>query len=344
MSKQILIIKFGAIGDVLRTTPILAALKIKYPASRITWLTDHDSYEVLGDNDLIDTLVGYTPAVIDRLKQRRLDLSICLDKEAEALSAMMLIPAKEKKGLGLNEGGALIALDQQSDYAVKLGMDDDLKFRQNQKSYQQISFEQAGLRFNQEPYFLKLSQQDRNYAQKVFDDLDLNTKDRRHPIVGIHTGSGHRFAGKKLPIDSYVGLSEKLTRDAGYRVALLGGKQEQERNKIIEQRVSTRVVNSGGGHTIKQYAALAEHCDLIISGDTLAMHVAIAMKRPVLVFFASTCGAEIELYGRGEKLISTIDCSPCYLKQCPIDEQCMKDFSVDLIYQRAVALLSLKSR
>ena len=77
-----------------------------------------------------------------------------------------------------------------------------------------------------------------------------------------------------------------------------------------------------------------------VTGDTTAMHIAIAVKTPVLAYFASTCAQEIELYGRGKKVVSGIACTPCYKKICPIDEQCMKDMKDEPLFREAKSLLA----
>lgn len=57
---------------------------------------------------------------------------------------------------------------------------------------------------------------------------------------------------------------------------------------------------------------LIHQCHLIVTGDTLALHLAIALKKLVVTFFGSTCHQEIDLYGRGQKLIADVHCVPCY--------------------------------
>ena len=244
----------------------------------------------------------------------------------------MTIPAERKAGFGKDAFGNLIPLDKRSEYAVRLGIDDELKFRKNQKTYQEISFEQVGLVFEKEEYFFEVSDADRAYARQVYDDLGMVSAPDL-AVIGLNTGSGPRFAGKKLLLPAYSEIAERLTKE-GRRVVLLGGPQEKERNEIIEKSISGKIYNPGCHHTIKQFAAIMGHCDLVMTGDTLAMHIAIAMKKEVVVFFASTCAAEIELYGRGTKLVSELECAPCYLRLCPIDEKCMKIFPVDRILEQ----------
>ncbi len=336
---EILIIKLGAMGDVLRTTPLLTALKSKYAGCRITWLVDQKSIEALEGNPLIDRLLGLTAKNLAELEKQNFDLAVNLDKDKEALDAMGLAHARKKAGFGRSPGELLSALDAKSDYAYRLGIDDDLKFRKNRKTYQEISFEQLGLVFKGEEYIFPLDDPSIAYARNHLKGLGVNLDGKHRPIVGLNTGSGRRFAGKKLPIESYVDLAKKFYNQMKNPVLLLGGDDEAQRNKEIEKRAGHAAIHAGS-HPIKRFAAIVRECDVVISGDTIAMHVAIAMKVPVVAFFASTCAAEIELYGRGKKVVSAISCAPCYLKDCPIDEQCMKDMKPDRLFETAQEVLS----
>ena len=82
---KILIVKLGALGDVLRTTPLLTELRRRYPDSEITWLVDTQCREVLEHNPLIDHLVSYSEDSVLDLKRHAFDLAVNLDKEAEAV-------------------------------------------------------------------------------------------------------------------------------------------------------------------------------------------------------------------------------------------------------------------
>jgi len=336
---EILIIKLGAMGDVLRTTPLLTALKNKYAGCRITWLVDQRSIEVLQGNPLIDRLLGLTAQNLAELEKQNFELAVNLDKDKEALDAMARVRAQKKAGFGKSPGEILRALDAKSDYAYRLGIDDDLKFRVNRKTYQEISFEQLGLAFKGEEYIFPLDEPSIAYARNHLKALGVNFDDKHRPIVGLNTGSGHRFAGKKLSIESYVDLAQKFYNQMKNPVLLFGGEDEILGNREIEKRAGRAVINTGS-HPIKRFAAIVRECDVVISGDTIAMHVAIAMKVPVVAFFASTCAAEIELYGRGKKVVSEISCAPCYLKDCPIDEQCMKDMKPDRLFEMAKEVLN----
>jgi ADP-heptose:LPS heptosyltransferase len=335
---KILIVKLGAMGDVLRTTPLLKAFKKQYPKSEITWVVDAISAPVLDNNPLIHRVVIYGSPEIKVALSQTFDLAVNLDKENEALDTMEACLAGTKKGFGWDKDKKQVAaLTPSSEYAVRLGIDDELKFKTNQKTYQEISFEQLDLEFAGEEYQLNLAPEHESYAKEHLSRLGLLT-DSSTGIVGLNTGSGHRFAGKKLPKEHILRLAQILTERLKTRVVLLGGPEEAELNKAIEKEIKGFGVNLGTHHSILQFAALVSNCGLVITGDTIAMHIAIATKVPALVYFGSTCAKEIELYGRGQKMVSDIDCAPCYKRDCPIHEKCMSDMSLERIAEGAEAL------
>ena len=63
---------------------------------------------------------------------------------------------------------------------------------------------------------------------------------------------------------------------------------------------------------MRHFAALLGHCDVVVTGDTLAMHLALALGRRTVVLFGPTSAAEIELYGLGEKVVPDMACLSCY--------------------------------
>ena len=327
-------------GDVLRTTPLLTALKKKCPKSSITWLVDSSCAAILQDNPIINHLVSYSAKNLRHLQNERFDWAVNLDKDQEALEAIEAISADKKMGFGRSIEGKVCALDPLSDYALRLGIDDDLKFLKNKKTYQEISFEQMGIKFNGEEYLFCIDKKEARAAEAHLKKLGVDLKNKNRVIVGINTGAGSRFAGKKLPVATLVQLADKFYNELHATVFLLGGKDESERNRRIEEMSASPVVNTGS-HSIQRFAAIVRACDVVVSGDTTAMHIAIAVKVPVVAYFASTCAQEIEMYGRGRKIVSEISCAPCYKKICPIDEQCMKDMSVDRIFEETRALLAL---
>ncbi len=336
---KILIIKLGALGDVLRTTPLLAALRAQDPSAQIAWLVNEEHQVVLRHNPLIAELLPYNESSLKRITTSRYDHVINLDKEPEALHAAQLAKAPKKSGFVRDEKGQLGPADELSDYAYRLGIDDELKFRLNQKTYQEICFEQVGLSFNQEEYLFSVQPLDRQVARAALSAQGFGMPRTAGPVVGLNTGSGWRFAGKKLSTDLYLSLIERLYEELDATVLLLGGEDEKERNKWLARNAKAPIINAGS-HPIGVFAGMVEKCQLVITGDTTAMHIAIAVRTPVLVHFGATCASEIELYGRGRKLVSDMPCGPCYKKVCPLGEPCMASWTAEQICQQAKDVLA----
>jgi len=329
VKENILIIKFAALGDVLRTTPLLYGLKEKYPKSKITWLTQKDSSEILINNPLIDEILAFNSQTFAQLSVRSFDVLVNLDKDKTASAMASLVRSKVKKGFGLSENGSITALDKDSDYALQLGLDDELKFRGNKKTYQEIVFEQAGLKYKGQEYILELTPEEFLYGLNVCEVLGVKEDTIK---VGINTGAGNVFCGKKLPADKLMELIKKLSKLENVEVLLLGGPDEAEISDYIKSKCRAQVIDTGCNHTIRNFASIINYCNAVLAPDTVALHIAIAMKKPVVAIFGSTSSSEIELYGRGEKIASDLKCSPCYKNKCEINEECMQKLSIDKIY------------
>ena len=335
MGKRILILKHAAMGDVLRTTPILYALKRQYPHSFITWMTDPASADLLKYNTMIDRLYIYGTPDLIRVSSESFDLILSLDKEPRTAALAMKIDAKDKRGIGLSPEGNVYPLNSEADHYFKLGLSNELKFFENKRSYQDLVCEAVGLSYQQDPYILNIPDAPRQRAGKILEGIGVSENDR---VIGLNTGAGGVFANKNWTTDHYVELINRLTGESNLKIILLGGEREKELNESLQSR-SMRKIYNPGSQGLLDFCGLIERCHLIITGDTLGMHLAIGLKVKLLVLFGPTCAQEIDLYGLGEKIVSTIPCAPCYKQVCPETITCMDLISVDSVYKTMFSLL-----
>ncbi len=321
--QKILIIKCRAQGDVLRTTPLLPALKRKYPVSFISWLVDQESSDLLLCNPYIDRLhpLNLESALV--LSVEKFDGLISLDKEPGLTALAEKVSAARKFGFGMNESGNLRIFNPAAEYAFRLGVDDALKFGRNQKTYQEIIHEVAEVDFRNDDYVFSLGAESKEKARSFFKRRRIAAK---RPAVGLNTGAGEKFETKQWPVKSYLKLIELLTAKLGANVFLLGGKRERKFNLLLEKESGSRVYNTGNGNSLLEFAGFLSLMDVVVTSDTLGMHLAIALKRKTVVMFGPTCPQEIELYGRGTKLFKGTSCSPCYKQTCP-DPRCMEEIA-----------------
>jgi len=336
---RILVIKLGAMGDVLRTTPVLPALKKGFPQSQITWVTDESCLELLRGVPAIDRLLALDFSSTLVLTAERFDRLYCFDKVPEATALGNHCRADVKKGFRLTVQGTLGICDDDSLYALRLGLSDPLKFFENQRTYQDVLFQMAGLRYEGEPYQFVLSDADRTGAAGVLDGLPLRPG---RPLVGLNVGCGSVFLTKQWEPTSFINLARLLHTELGADILLLGGIAEKDRMAEIAKRSEVPVYGAGWNNPVKGFAAILERCDVVVTGDTLAMHLAIALNTSVVALFGSTCPQEIDLYGKGIKLFSGADCSPCYRHKCA-DMKCMNAITEAEVL-RAVKLLLTRQK
>jgi len=334
--QKILVIKARAQGDVLRTTPLLPGLKRKYPGIFLTWLTDAESLPLLEGNPYIDRLLSLDLESVLALQVERFEALICLDKEPGLAGLATRLEAGQKFGFGLNPQGNLVPFSASAEYAYRLGQDDELKFRLNTKTYQQIVAEAAELDYRRDEYVFSL---DPEAAQKAAAFFKRRRVPRGRPAVGLNTGAGAKFETKQWPEEHFLELIRLLQRQGGVSVLLLGGPREAALNARLAKRSEAPVFHTGTDNSLLEFAGLLNRMDVVVCSDTLAMHLAIALKKKTVALFGPTCPQEIDLYDRGVKLFSGADCAPCYKQTCH-DKKCLKAVAPEQVFQAIRSLLA----
>lgn len=328
IGNRILIIKLAAMGDVLRTTAIIPGLKNKFPHSHITWITDSSSYPMLKDNPFIDRLMMFDPESFLMVSGIRYNLVINFEKEERALALMDTVQSEKKMGFAFSESFTLSIANPGSLYALQLGLHDELKFKHNRKTYQQTIYEMAELPYEGEGYVLKLSDYSRRSAEEVNAKLGLKSDGIS---IGLNTGCGGIFETKRWTSEGFYELARLLAKD-GYQILLLGGQRECDFNHDILEKSGVPLIDTGCDNSLEEFLGIVSLCDLVVSSDSLAAHIALALEKEVVIFFGSTCAQEVDLFGRGEAIVTDFPCSPCYKNRCDKNPTCMEALTPQTVY------------
>lgn len=323
--ETILIVKLDALGDVLRTTCILDALHEAHPGARVEWLTLDAAKPLFEGNPLVHRVHGFPGTSWVELLTRRFSLIINLDNAPLSSQLATLAQADRKLGYGYDPRGHVYPINADAQEWYEMGLFDDIK-RRNTKTYQQIALEICGLPIERRALHLYLSDAERHWAGQQAQVWGLR---RGVPVIGLNTGASDRWSHKRWTEDGFVALLDLFgaARTSPTQHLLLGGPQEIERNASITLRAPGAAINTGGHHTLRQFFALIDLCDLIVTGDTLAMHAAAALGKKVVALFGPTSREEIELYGRGVKLVSDAPCVGAYRTECDVLPTCMERIS-----------------
>lgn len=331
IKENILIIKLDAVGDVLRTTCLLPAIAQKWPQAAITWITRSESTPLLQNNPYINEIVHYNTDAMVHITSRTFDRAINLDAGKISAGMAAITKAKEKIGYVLHENGYVTATNSDAEQWLRAGLFDNIK-KQNTQTYQAIMCAILGLPDIGIKYVLELTEEEKRIACSHLCDLGVDLNKR---IIGIHTGGGGRWRLKQWGEDSFVQLIEALQSDSDHnlQICLFGGPLEKEQNKRIKNRIRGPLFDTGCENSIRHVAALIGNCSVMLSGDSLAMHLAMAMGRRVVVLFGPTSHTEIELFGLGEKIMPDLDCLACYKKECDFIPNCMDSIPVLKVQQ-----------
>ncbi|MEK6571360.1 MAG: glycosyltransferase family 9 protein [Bacteroidota bacterium] len=318
VDKRILIIKLGAAGDVIRTTPLLRKLKEVYPHAEIWWLTK--ARDVIPSS--VDVPLDFMPENVATVYETHFNVVYNLDKEREACALVNAINADTKKGFFLRDGKCT-PIDKDAEHKYLTGVFDDLN-KTNTKSYPQEIFEMCGFAFTGERYILD------NFASGGY-KWKLSKKNK---VVGLNTGCGGRWTSRLWPEKHWSGLAKKLKK-AGFLPLLLGGEQEHKKNLKLAKATGAAYL---GHFPLKQFINLVDQCDLVVTAVTMATHIAIGLGKKIALFNNIFNNKEFELYGLGEILEPEFECTCFYSPTCP--NNCMQYLSVDRVFETVRRLLS----
>lgn len=339
VQQRILIIKLDAMGDVLRTTALLPPLTRAHPGASIAWMTRPEAAPLLQHNPYLDEVIHYGADGLVQLQARRFDRVINLDAGKTSAGLAALADAPRKDGFVLGDRGHVEPTNAAARRWLEMGLFDDLK-RRNRRTYQDLMCDILGLEGADHRYVLALTELEHESGRKQLENLGL---DPARTIVGLNTGAGGRWPLKQWREDGFIELVDRLDQLGSPQFLLLGGPDQAHRHATIRNAVSADVRVAPTDLSVRIFAALVGACDVLVTGDTLAMHLALALERRVVVLFGPTSAAEIDLYQRGDKILPSMDCLACYKTSCDYAPNCMDLIRVDAVTRSVMRQLTLSS-
>jgi lipopolysaccharide heptosyltransferase III len=326
-SAKILIIKLDAAGDVLRTTSILPGLKERYPESYLTWITREVSLPLFINNPDVDRVLPLEPDGLLCCQAETFNLSINLDTSQLSSTIQYLVKAGEKMGFTLDDRGRVSTCNPEAERWIRMSIFDDEK-KANQKSCQAIMAEIVGNPLPPGEIILNLSSAEVAQADSFAKAAGM---DRTKLAIGFNTGGGRRWKQKKWTRENTLVLARRCAEELDAQLILYGGPEEEERNAWLVERGGGIFIDTGCDNDLRTFFAKLNLCDLLVTSDTLALHGAVGLGKKVVALFGPTSDSEIELYGRGEKVVSPLPCQCCYRPDCEVKPDCMESITPDMV-------------
>ncbi len=327
---KILVIKIGAIGDVVLVVPSLRAIRNRFPKAYIAVLVGIDAYTVLKNCPYLDEVIIYNSPFIKNnifnfLKLagdlRKANFDIVIDFQNNRRSHLLSFLSLAPKRLGYK--------NKKFGFLLNWGLDDSktglppVKHQFHMLSLLRISGQDEGLE-------LWPSGNDYKYAD---DFLNQQWLAPNQPLVGINIGASARWATKRWPREKITGLCNELARKYSAKVLLTGARPDAVFAKDIAASVKLKPIDAAGRTTLPQLGALISRCKAFITQDSAPMHIAAAVGVPLVAVFGPTDPARHA--PPAEKLVvirQNLKCSPCYKTKCEGFE-CINSLDINRIVE-----------
>jgi heptosyltransferase-1 len=335
---HILIIKLSAIGDVVHSLPLLEALRDSFPLARIDWLVEEDASGIVEGHPCIDELFIFprktwlkrlsrkgevistgkeVACFLKGLRMRRYD--IVIDLQGLLKSGLLTFLARGKRKIALNNGREGSKLFVQERVAVPRTEMHALE------KYLCIA-RHLGVKNPRWDGYIPIYKGDKAYVDSLLGEL---APDRI--LIAINPMA--KWETKLWAPDRFASLADRINEKLEAGVIFTGSGADKGPIGSIQSKMKTEALNLAGMMTLKQLASFYQRCTVVISTDTGPMHIAAAMKAPMVVaLFGPTSPLRTGPYGTSPTVVSSgAPCSPCFKKRCD-DMRCMRQITVDMVY------------
>jgi len=289
ISKRVLIIKLGAMGDVIRTTPLIKNIRKKYGDCQITWLVNKESKDLVN----ADRVLIYNQDNVLRLQNEEFDVLFSLEHDVPGSVISNLVKAKEKYGYYLDKDGHPNYFNEKSKFYLERIFSNFVN-KYNRRTYQDMMSEICEIDYSKEECVIDFSEE---YGKEFLRRNHLGMSDK---FIGIHMGSAPRWPSKVWSKSKLVEFIKKIEGN----VILFAGPNEAKLQKELASEL--KVYCNDPNNSVKEFVSLVNLCDVMVVNDSLALHVSVALKKKTIALFFCTPPWEIEDYGRVKKIVSSL--------------------------------------
>jgi heptosyltransferase-1 len=292
--ENILIIRPSALGDVARSVPALASLRVAYPHARIDWVIEEGMEGVIESHPALTSAVIFPKRAIKAAAQR-----------LDAKPLLMFRSALRSKNYDAVFDLQGLARSAMMTYAtgapVRVGLADAREF--GWLAYTHKSTAPAAMHAVKRMLDIV-----RAGGVEPFDDIRLYTSETADQWLRTQPWSNARYAviaptsrwpAKQWPQERFAQLASWLTQE-GLRVVVVGGKSEREQCPAILRTASTdsAIIDCIGATTVAQMMSVIKHSALVVANDSAALHIAVGFSRPLVALFGPTRVERVGPYRR----------------------------------------------
>ena len=354
--RRILVRGTNWLGDAVMTIPALLRLREKFPDICIALLTPEKLWQLWINHPAFDEIIFFEPdegifSVAKKLRAGKFDTALVLPNSPRSALEVFLagIPrrigyARPWRNFFLTQTAApradAVKMEKRSVEEIKEliakspeSRTRSLEFAKSAHQSNEYLHLVAALGANPEPLPPKLVVTPEEMAEAA---KKFGLEGVSGPVFGLNPGAEYGPA-KRWPIEKFIEAAKEIRRRTNCTWILFGGKGDVEITNQIQSALGdgSPTFNLAGKTSLRELMALMKQCRGFLTNDTGPMHVAAAQGVPVVAIFGSTSP---ELTGPISEaplqiLTSDVPCSPCFLRECPIDFRCMNGIGVERVVE-----------
>jgi heptosyltransferase-2 len=338
---NILVRSTNWVGDAVMSLPALQQLRACHPEARISVLAKPWVAALYARESFCDELIPYAGSLAKRLatavtlRTSRFDCALLLQNAFEAAAAAWLarIPVR----IGYNRDGRGWLLTRAIPVPAKS------EIPRHQRFYYLELLKRAALIDNYDDHgeSSPIRMAGANAAAAA-GQLRLQGLISAQTAVGVSPGAAYGSAKRWLP-ERFAAAAIQLARDAHCAVLVLGSQSEHEICEQVQKLIAAagiECVNLAGKTTLEAFIEIAAACRLVLTNDSGAMHISSALGVPTVTIFGPTDEAATGPTGPLARIVrQPVECSPCLLRECPIDHRCMTRVDAERVARTALEVL-----
>ena len=315
------------------TTPALAIVRTNFPSAEIVVVANPLVAELFSPHPDCDKVIIFDKKgqhlglrgllrLGQTLRQEHFDLAILFQNAIEAAIISRLAGIPRRLGYATDGRGFLLS-DR-----IPIG---DAERQLHHTDYYLNLLSAAAISSTKTSLKLFITEDERLQARKKL------AHDGRW--TAINPGAFYGSAKRWIP-ERFAAVAQLLNEKYQQNIVLIGGPGERDIGRDIEKMMDRQPLNLIGKTTVREVMAILARCTLLITNDSGPMHVAAALGTPLVAIFGPTDHTTTSPTAGNSRLIrKEISCSPCLLRQCPKEHQCMQAVTTEEVFQAAAELL-----
>lgn len=339
--ERILVVRTDRIGDVLLSTPVIKALRERFPHAYIAMMVSSYAKDIVEGNPYLDEVIVYDKdgkhhswmrslKFARNLRKKKFDLAVILHPTNRV--HLVAFFARIPRRVGFNRKLPFLLTDR-IEHTKQMGQKHELEYNLDLLDY-------LGIQAQDKSLFMPIRQDSEEYINNLFRREGLKDTDK---LLAIHPAAS--CISKIWPQERFAEVALKLALKYGFKIVIVAGSKDMSRAENVAKKINQRVYNFAGKISVSQLASLLKRCKLLISNDSGPVHIASAVDTPVIsIFGRSQMGLGPKRWGPvGDKdkvLHKPVGCIECLAHNCTKDFACLKAITVEDVISAASSILS----